>query len=220
MRDWNNEQLCSLVRKGDSSAANLILENNLGFIRKTANELYQSMNLSGSGIGIDREDLEQEGSIGLLNAAVLFNAGHGIKFLTYAAPAVRNAMMDCIRTSFSQFEQRITNDKDSSSFQLIRLDDVLPGEERKLRIETIADSRCQSPEEIFIRQEMFQELYNALEKLTAREQTYLLYRYGFMDGTEHSLIGTAMHFHLSKSRAKRTEEQAIDNLWLELPWWF
>ena len=32
--------------------------------------------------------------------------------------------------------------------------------------------------------------------------------------------GTAIYFHLTKSRAKKTEEQAMDNLWLELPWWF
>jgi RNA polymerase primary sigma factor/RNA polymerase sporulation-specific sigma factor len=49
---------------------------------------------------------------------------------------------------------------------------------------------------------------------------YLLYRYGFTDGEEHPLIGTAIYFHLTKGRAKKTEEQAMDNLWLELPWWF
>ena len=48
----------------------------------------------------------------------------------------------------------------------------------------------------------------------------LLYRYGFTDGEEHPLIGTAIYFHLTKGRAKKTEEQAMDNLWLELPWWF
>jgi len=34
------------------------------------------------------------------------------------------------------------------------------------------------------------------------------------------LIGTAIYFHLTKGRAQKTEEQAMDNLWLELPWWF
>ena len=56
--------------------------------------------------------------------------------------------------------------------------------------------------------------------LPQKEQTYLLYRYGFTDGEEHPLIGTAIYFHLTKGRAKKTEEQAMDNLWLELPWWF
>ncbi len=64
------------------------------------------------------------------------------------------------------------------------------------------------------------ELYDGLKRLTQREQTYLLYRYGFTDGEEHPLIGTAIYFHLTKGRAKKTEEQAMDNLWLELPWWF
>jgi len=54
----------------------------------------------------------------------------------------------------------------------------------------------------------------------AEKSTYLLYRYGFTDGEEHLLIGTAIYFHLTKGRAKKTEEQAMDNLWLELPWWF
>ena len=48
----------------------------------------------------------------------------------------------------------------------------------------------------------------------------LLYRYGFTDGEEYLLIGTAIYFHLTKRRAKKTEDQAMDNLWLELPWWF
>ena len=69
-------------------------------------------------------------------------------------------------------------------------------------------------------QESRRELYDGLKRLTQREQTYLLYRYGFTDGEEHPLIGTAIYFHLTKSRAKKTEEQAMDILWLELPWWF
>ena len=40
------------------------------------------------------------------------------------------------------------------------------------------------------------------------------------DDIEHTTIGAAIHFNLSESRAKKTEEQAMDNLWLELPWWF
>ena len=68
-------------------------------------------------------------------------------------------------------------------------------------------------------QESRRELYDGLKRLPQREQTYLLYRYGFTDGEEHPLIGTAIYFHLTKGRAKKTEEQAMDNLWLELPWW-
>ena len=76
------------------------------------------------------------------------------------------------------------------------------------------------PQTIMEEQESRRELYDGLKRLTQREQTYLLYRYGFTDGEEHPLISTAIYFHLTKGRAKKTEEQAMDNLWLELPWWF
>ena len=220
MQSMSNEQLCLRAQKGDDAARDLLLENNLGFIRKTANELYQSMGLAETELAIDRDDLEQEGCIGLLNAIGSFDADRGSKFLTYAAPSIRNAMMDLIRAGFSQFEQQVADDKNGLGFRFVRLDEILSDEERLQRIEAIADPLAKSPERIVTEQETYRELYDALDKLSPREQTYLLYRYGFTDGIEHPLIGIALHFHLSESRAKRTEETAMDNLWLELPWWF
>ncbi len=220
MQSVSNEQICLRAQKGDDDARDLLLENNLGFIRKTATELYQGMALAETELAIDRDDLEQEGCIGLLNAIGSFDADRGSKFLTYAAPSIRNAMMDLIRAGFSQFEQQMADDKAGLGFRFVRLDEILSDEERMQRIEAIADPLAKSPERIITERETYRELYGALDKLSAREQTYLLYRYGFTDGMEHPLIGTALHFHLSESRAKRTEETAMDNLWLELPWWF
>ncbi len=63
-----NEQLCTLAQKGDAHAADLLLEHNSGFIRKTANEIFLKSNLSESDLSIEPGDLEQEGCIGLLKA--------------------------------------------------------------------------------------------------------------------------------------------------------
>lgn len=220
MKSLSNERLCTLAQKGDENARSLLLEKNYGFIRQTATELYQSMNLVESDLGIEKDDLAQEGCIGLLSAISYFDSSKGIKFLTYAAPSIKNAMTDLVRSAFAQYEQRMTDPKDGLAFQEIRLDEVLPGDERMLRIEAIANPTAKSPEQIYIDQETMRELYEALEKLSDREQVYLLYRYGFTDDTEHTLIGTAIHFSLRESRAKKLEEEAMDNLWLELPWWF
>ena len=135
----SNERLCKLAQAGDTAARDILLENNLGFIRKIALEQYRSMGLDENDIGIDLEDLVQEGSIGLLNAIPLFDAGRGMKFLTYTAPAIRNAMTDCIRAALAQFEQRMVDKKDGHGFQRVYLDDVLSDDERMLRIEAIAD---------------------------------------------------------------------------------
>src|SRR5699024_10453695 len=203
----SNERLCELAQAGDTAARDILLENNLGFIRKIALEQYRSMGLDENDIGIDLDDLVQEGSIGLLNAIPLFDTGRGMKFLTYAAPAIRNAMTDCIRAALAQFEQRMEDTKDCSGFQIVYLDDVLSEDERMLRIEAITDPHTQTPEQIYSQKEQLTELYAALDKLTAREQTYLLYRYGFTDGIEHPLIGAALHFHLSRSEERRVGKE-------------
>lgn len=219
MQTRSNEQLCALAQKGDAAARDLLLENNLGFIRKTANELYQSMNLSESNLCLDDDDLIQEGSIGLLNAVSRFDDSRGMKFLTYAAPAIRNAMIDFVRAEVSQFETKIS-EKDGLGFRIIRLEDILSEENQMQRIEAIAHPFVLSPEEIYIKKEEIGELYQALRELNDREQTYLLYRFGFSDDIEHPLIGTAVHFHLTESRAKRTEKAAMEHLRSKLLWWF
>ena len=178
----SNEQLCRLAQKGDTAARDILLEKNLGFIRKIALEQYRNMGLDENDIGIDLDDLMQEGSIGLLNAIPLFDAGRGMKFLTYAAPALRNAMTDCIRAALGLFEQRMVDKKDGPGFQRVYLDDVLSEDERMLRIEAIADPYAMQPQSIMEEQESRRELYDGLKRLTQREQTYLLYRYGFTDG--------------------------------------
>ena len=152
------EQLCRLAQKGDTAARDILLEKNLGFIHKIALEQYRSMGLDENDIGIDLDDLMQEGSIGLLNAIPFFDSGRGMKFLTYAAPAIRNVRTDCIRAALAQFEQRMMDKKDGPGFQRVYLDDVLSDDERMLRIEAIADPHTQTPEQIYIQKEQLIEL--------------------------------------------------------------
>mgnify|MGYP000783223839 CR=1 FL=1 len=188
----SNEQLCALAQKGDTHATNLLLEYNSGFIRKTANEIFLKSNLVESDLSIEIGDLEQEGSIGLLKAIPSYDKSVGVKFLTYAAPFIRNAMTDLVRDSFSRYEQRMVDPENGLGLQKVRLDEVLPGEERLLRIEAIADPTVKSPEQIYVDKETMRELYEGLGRLSEREQAYLLYRYGFTDDVEHTMIGSCL----------------------------
>ena len=156
----------------------------------------------------------------MLRAITLYAPDKQIKFLTYAGQAIRNAMMDLISAAFATFEQRLQSKDDSFPMERINLDDLLPGEDSMQRSELIADPYAAEPEKIMIEKENRGELYEGLRRIPARDRAYLLYRFGFEDDLEHPLIGTALHFHLSESRAKSTETLALDNLWLELPWWF
>ena len=213
-----NERLCTLAQKGDEAAREILVEKNMGFIVQTADLIYRSSSLEGSDLNVD--DLVQEGSIGLLRAVDGFDPARKLKFLTYAAPFIRNAMTDLVRDAFSRYEQRMVDSENGLGLQKVRLDEVLPGEERLLRMEAVADIAAKSPEQVYEERETLRELYEGLGQISEREQTYLLYRHGFTDDIGHTLIGTAIHFHLSEKRAKRLEGEAMDNLWLELPWWF
>ncbi len=217
-----NERLCALAQKSDETALELLVEKNMGFIVQTADLVYQSSSLEGSDLNIDADDLVQEGSIGLLRAVDGFDPVRKLKFLTYAAPAIKNAMLDLVHTAQMSFEHRMTTAKIKDGvkglgLERVYLDEILPGDERLLRIEAIADPYALPPEQVFIKAETLWELYAALDKLEPREQTYLLYRFGFTDDIEHTLIGAAIHFHLSENRTKLLENRSLDTLRKEMP---
>lgn len=207
----SNEQLCIAALDGDTEARNALVENNLRFIKRTAYEMWSAQRELNGALGIEINDLVQEGSLGLLDCIPGYDPDTGNKFLTYAAPAIRNAMVDYIRRWNPTFEAKNLG-------SIIRLDDVVK-DENKGRHEFIADSRVKNPEQIYVSKETHEEIHTALQRIDRREQAYLWYRFGFEDDIYHPLNETAKHFHLSESRAKSTEALALDNVWLELPWW-
>ena len=66
--------------------------------------------------------------------------------------------------------------------------------------------------------ETYEEVHHALDMISPRERTYLRYRYGFDDDLLHDRIETAVHFHLSDSRAKSIEQTALHCFREELHW--
>lgn len=74
-------------------------------------------------LGIELNDLVQEGSLGLLGCISSFQPDYGNKFLTYAAPAIHNAMLDYIRRLNPTFDAKNLD-------CIIRLDEVKKGENK------------------------------------------------------------------------------------------
>lgn len=207
-----NEQLCALAKQGDADAQNLLIENNFRFIKKTAYEVWNAQAELNRSLQISLDNLVQEGSLGLFGCIESYNPDSGNLFLTYVAPAIRNAMIDYIRLQNVSFEAKHLND-------IVSLDDPAIDEVRS-KHNFIADPTRQTPEQVYLAQERINDLHHALYMIEDREEQYLRYRFGFDEDTEHPLTETARHFNLSESRAKKTEALALDNVWLELPWWY
>lgn len=207
-----NEQLCALAKRGDADAQNLLIENNLRFIKKTAYEVWSAQAELNRSLQISLDDLVQEGSLGLLGCIDSYNPDSGNLFLTYAGSAIRNAMIDYIRSQNVPFETKNLN-------SIVSLNE-LAKDEVQSKHNFITDPTKQTPEQIYLAQERIDDIHHALYMIEERDEQYLRYRYGFDDDVKHPLTETAKRFHLSESRAKKTEAQALDNVWLELPWWY
>ena len=207
-----NEQLCALVKQGDADAQNLLIENNLRVIKKTAFEVWNTRAQFNRSLCIDVEDLVQEGSMGLYDCIEKFDPDSGNQFLTYAVPAIKNAMLDYVRSQSSSFEGK-------NQSEIMSLDEFAKDEVQS-RHTFIPDAATQTPEQVYLAQERLNDLHHALDMIEKRDEQYLRYRFGFDDDIEHPLTETAQHFNLSESRAKKTEALALDNVWLELPWWY
>ena len=216
MKDLTNEQLCKLAQAGKEQAVSLLIEANLPFIRKVANQIVgnpvRQEHLSSCGVGFD--DLVQAGSIGLWRAIDSYDISSGIKFLTYAAPAIKRSMSDLIRQYSRDTVWQLRHDK-ANAWKIIYLDEDLDDTEDDT-IETLISSCAKLPEQIYIEQETTAELHEAMDKLLDRENVYVQYRFGFADGKDHPLTETAQYFHLTESRVKSVERSALKLLRQEL----
>ena len=217
MKDLTNEQLCGLAQAGDGQAISRLIEANLPFVRKVANQIVenpvQQEHLSACGVGFD--DLVQAGSIGLWRAIDRYRQFEEAQFLTYAASAVRRAMSDLIRQYSRDTVWQLRHDK-ANAWKIIYLDEDLDDTEDDT-VETLISFPCAKlPEQLYIEQETTAELYEAMDALPDRENVYVQYRFGFVDGKDHPLTETAQYFHLSESRAKSVERSAMKLLRHEL----
>ena len=161
------------------------------------------------------DDLVQVGSIGLWRAIDSYELSSGVKFLTYAAPAIRRSMSDLIRQYSRDTVWQLRHDK-ANAWKIIYLDEDLDDTEDDT-VETLISSPCAKlPEQIYIEQETAAELHEAMDALPDRENVYVQYRFGFADGKDHPLTETAQYFHLTESRAKSVERSALKLLRQEL----
>ena len=195
-----NEQLCALAQTGDTAARDMLLVNSQDFIRKIAKSIssqYQDGRVS-------EGDLIQEGCFGLLEAILRYKPDKGTTFHTYARYWIQKFMREAANIFAAPVE-------------VGSLNAVADDEDKTELIQFVSDPYAQTPEQIVIRVETIEDVRTGLQQITAREQTYLLYRFGFWDGDEHPIPETAAHFHLTEKRAKKTERASLDDLRSKLP---
>lgn len=77
---WEQSELLRRVATGDSEAAELLVQNNLGLVHSVVKKFSNSP--------YDSEDLFQIGCVGLFKAVKKFDLSYDVRFSTYAVPMI------------------------------------------------------------------------------------------------------------------------------------
>ena len=90
------KNLSDRIKTGDMAAVNRLVEANLRFVVKIATQ-YR-------GQGLSLDDLVSEGNMGLMRAALKFDADRGTRFVNYAVVFIRQQIEKAISEQTSQYK--------------------------------------------------------------------------------------------------------------------
>lgn len=91
---YSDEELIDLLRDGDDSPTDYLMNKYKNLVRKNARSMYI--------LGADEEDLIQEGMIGLYKAIRDFDSGRDASFITFAQLCVSRQMYTAIQAAGRQ----------------------------------------------------------------------------------------------------------------------
>lgn len=197
--------LATKASSGDKLAKKKLIESNLRFVVKIANEYLGYM---------DIEDLINEGNLGLMHAAEKFNPSTGNKFITYAVWWIRAYIQKSIRETSTgiKFPSHKFDEMKKSKWKIASLDKAITADDETTLLECLRDERLITPETEFYQKESSTHLKSFIKMLKPNEKAVIIKRYG-LDGKEPmtlSEIGSILGF--SKERIRQLESRALNQL--------
>ena len=181
----------------DPAAKQMLIEHNLRLV------VYIARRFENTGVGI--EDLISIGTIGLIKAVNTFKADKKIKLATYSSRCIENEILMHIRKISGQkqemsLDEPINTDWDGNE---LLLSDILGTDE-----DTVT-----GPLEDDVDHEL---LWQALERLSEREKTIVMLRYGLGGRKEKTQKEVADLMGISQSYISRLEKRIMLRLRREI----
>ena len=134
-RDLNDYEIMYMVEESDE-AKDLLFDKYRPIIINMANK-YR---IEAKKIGLELEDLVQEGYVGLYGAIKNFNPSEDTLFYTYALISIRSKILNCLKQNSCQKYQSLNNS--------ISLSKPVFEDEDSTLIDYIVDKNAVSPEDI------------------------------------------------------------------------
>lgn len=177
MTDLTDEQLVQMAASGDRMAADLLCARYIPLVGLRASAFYDGSGVNG------REDLGQEGFIGLIEAMRRYDDGVGASFRTFAVLCIDRRMTSVIRASLRK--------KKVPESALVWLDDEGTPD--------IASGEGDNPESRVIALDEYENLCNRIKSVSSEFEGKVLKL--FLRGMSYQMIAAELS----------STEKAVDN---------
>ena len=194
-----DEQIVDLARDGQIAAQEYLIHKYKNFVRAKARSYFL--------IGADREDIIQEGMIGLYKAIRDFRGDKKASFRAFAELCITRQIITAIKTA--------TRQKHIPLNSYVSLNKPIYDEDSdRTLMDIIAGGKITDPEELMISREEFEDIENKMgEILSSLEWKVLMY---YLEGKSYQEIAGDLNRHVKSidnalQRVKRKLEKYLES---------
>ncbi len=193
-----DEDVVEMALNGDSYALEHLLNKYKNFVKAKARSYFL--------IGADREDIIQEGMIGLYKAVRDFRPGKLSSFRAFAELCITRQIITAIKTA--------TRQKHIPLNSYVSLNRPIYDEESdRTLMDVISGAKVTDPEELIIRQEEFSNIEEVIEELLSDLELEVLTSY--LEGKTYQEIAAELDRHVKSidnalQRVKRKVERYLE----------
>lgn len=193
-----DEQVVEAFRAGDSEALEYLINKYRNFVRAKARSYFL--------IGADREDIIQEGMIGLYKAVRDFRGDRLASFKAFAEICITRQIITAIKTA--------TRQKHIPLNSYVSLDKPIYEEDSdRTLLDVICVSQVCDPEELIINREDFNGLEHKMAEILSELERQVLMLY--LDGRSYQEIAVDLRRHVKSidnalQRVKRKLERYLE----------
>jgi len=194
----DDEQVIELVHKGDSEALDYLIHKYKNFVRAKARSYFL--------IGADKEDIVQEGMIGLYKAIRDYKEDKLTTFKAFAELCITRQIITAIKTA--------TRQKHIPLNSYVSLDKPIYDEESdRTLMDVITGAKGMNPEELIISREQFDSIEGKMNELLSDLERKVLALY--LDGQSYQEISEELNRHVKSidnalQRVKRKLERYLE----------
>lgn len=193
-----DEEIVDLVHKGESEALDYLIHKYRNFVRAKSRSYFL--------IGADKEDIVQEGMIGLYKAIRDFKEDKLASFKAFAELCITRQIITAIKTA--------TRQKHIPLNSYISLDKPIYDEESdRTLMDVISGTKVSDPEELIINKEEFDHIEIKMSELLSDLERKVLALY--LDGQSYQEISEELNRHVKSidnalQRVKRKLERYLE----------